>query len=161
MSSVEHNEQLKRDEFRAAQSLTLIAVLSFAGGLALSHAWQDPAFGLRGTFTFFAVLAVHILFPKLSLLLGSRDAYLSFQKLPQHAQSQLQRKLAPFPAPPLIEGILRKLFSRCYEICGSLYEPPRFTSTKRYVCSLEHCFKQLIDVFSAQVLRRPPPRRQA
>jgi len=148
-------------EFPAAQMLLIIGALSSIGGLTLSAQWQDPAFALYAPLVFAYTLAAHLLFPNLCLLLGSPNACLSFQKLPQHIQCHLQRKAVRLPAPPLIDGILRKLFIRCHEICGSLYEPRRYTSTKRLVLTFEYCFKRLLDIFSAQVLRRPPPRHQA
>jgi len=148
-------------EFPAAQMLLTIGALSSIGGLSLSALWQDPTFALYGPFAFMFTLAAHIFFPSLSVLLGSPNACLSFKKIPKHVHSHLPRKPFRFTAPPLIDGILRKLFSRCYEICGSFYKPPHFTSRKRFVLTSEHCFARLLDLFSAQVLRRPPPHRQA
>lgn len=155
------NRQSAPAEFLAAQVLTVIGIFAIAGGLSLSASWQDPAFALYGPFVFLFTLAAHILFPSLCLLLGSPNACLSFEKIPKHVQSHLPRKPVRFTAPPLLDGILRKLFSRCYEICGSLYKPPHFTSRKRFVLTSEHCFARLLDLFSAQVLRRPPPHHQA
>jgi hypothetical protein len=161
MSYLASNAQSSCDEFRPAQSVALIALLSFIGGLVLSHAWQDPAFGLSGPFIFFAVLTLHLLLPKLSMFLGSPNACLSFRKLPKHVQSHLPRKPICFTAPPLIDCVVRKLFIRCYKICCPIYAPRSFTSTKRLVLTFENCFKRLLEIFSAQVLRRPPPRQQA
>lgn len=155
------NSQSSTAEFPSAQLLLIIGALSTIGGLSLSASWQDPAFALYGPFVFLFTLAAHILFPSLCLLLGSPNACLSFEKLPKHVQSHLPRKPVRFTAPPLIDGILRKLFFRCYEICRSLYDPRRFTSTKRLVLTFENCFKRLLEIFSAQALRRPPPHRQA
>lgn len=161
MSSNRLNGRSSSTEFPAIQLLLGIGALSSIGGFSLSAQWQDPAFALYGPLVFVYALAAHLLFPNLCILLGSPNACLSFKKLPQHVQCHLQRKSVRFPAPPLIDSILRKLFIRCYEICSSLYEPRRFTSTERLVLTFEYCFKRLLDIFSAQVLRRPPPRHQA
>lgn len=155
------NNQSSAAEFPAAQLLLIIGALSSLGGLSLSAQWQDPAFALYGPLVFAYTLGAHLLCPNICLLLGSPSACLSFQKLPQHIQCHLQRKAVRLPGPPLIDGILRKLFIRCYEICSPLHEPRRYTSTKRFVLTFEYCFKRLLDLFSAQVLRRPPPRHQA
>lgn len=161
MSLTPLNRPTSTAEFPAAQLLLIIGALSCIGGLSLSALWQAPIFALYGPFAFLITLVAQILFPSLSVLLGSPNACLSFQKLPKHVQYHLPRKPVRLTAHPLSDGILRKLFIRCYEICRSIYELRQFTSTKGLVLTSEYCFKGLLDIFSAQVLRRPPPHHQA